>query len=192
MVRFTDAAVADLDLLVRKGDPQVARWVVKKGLLLERNPEAGVALRGALTGFRKQTVGDRDWRVVWRVTQDDAGRPMVDVAEVWAVGARADSEVYEEMRGRVAVLSDDPVTVPLAKVIERLGSAAAGLTAGSVEPAGDPAVQPAGPADGPDRPPPDWLVQALIKVAGLSPAAVARLSATEAERRWDTFTSAPR
>lgn len=85
----------------RKGDLQVVRWALKKCLLLERDPEAGKEIRGGLIGFRKIVVGDRDRRVVWRVPHDETGRTVVDVAEVWAVGARSDAEDYDEVQARV-------------------------------------------------------------------------------------------
>jgi mRNA interferase RelE/StbE len=189
VVRLTDAAVADLERMVRKGDPQVVRWALKKCLLLERNPEAGEELRGALIGYRKLTVGDRAWRIVWRVTHDDAGHPVVDVAEVWALGARSDSEVYAEMRDRVATLTS-PSTLPLKEAIERLGKVAAGLTPTSAEPGED------GEADQGAEPAqlavPEWLVQALVKVVGMPRADVDRLSQPEAQRLWSDFTSTPR
>lgn len=47
-----------------------------------------------MIGFRKLVAGDRDCRIVWRVTHDDSQRVVVDVAEVWAFGARSDAEVY--------------------------------------------------------------------------------------------------
>jgi len=188
VVRFTDAALADLELMARKGDPQVVRWALKKCLLLERDPEAGEPLRGALIGYRKLVVGDRDWRIIWRVTHDDAGRPVVDVAEVWALGARSDSEVYAEMNARVATLSGTPATVPLAQVIERLGKAAAGITGENAEPATGPAGDSADGSSGL----PMWLVQSLVKVAGLPPAEVVQLSEPEALHRWNDYISAPR
>lgn len=188
-MRLTDAAVADLERMVRKGDPQVVRWALKKCLLLERNPEAGEELRGALIGYRELTVGDGAWRIVWRVTHDDAGHPVVDVAEVWALGARSDSEVYAEMRDRVATLTS-PSTLPLKEAIERLGKVAAGLTATSAEPGED------GEADQGAEPAqlavPEWLVQALVKVVGMPRADVDRLSQPEAQRLWSDFTSTPR
>lgn len=192
VVRFTDAAVADLEQMIRTGDPQVVRWALKKCLLLERNPEAGEGLRGALIGFRKLTVGDRDWRVVWRVTHDDDGRLVVDVAEVWAMGARSDSEVYDEMRDRVATLSKNPKTLPLAAVIERLGKVAAGSSPKYVEPVKGPFASSPTPQPDAAAEVPTWLVQALVKVAGMPAAEVAKLSADEAERRWLEHISAPR
>ncbi|WP_299958646.1 type II toxin-antitoxin system RelE/ParE family toxin [uncultured Modestobacter sp.] len=185
VVRFTDAALSDLQSMVRKGDPQVVRWALKKCLLLERDPEAGEALRGALIGYRKLVVGNRNWRIVWRITHDDAGRPVVDVAEVWALGARSDSEVYAEMTARVATLSATSATVPLAEAIERLGRAAAGIQPASAEPATGPADDGTGADVAPGLP--SWLVQSLIKVVGLPPAEVAQLTDAGAHRRWDEF-----
>src|SRR5258707_1738557 len=91
-------------------------------LLLERNPEAGQPLHGALIGWRKLVVvGDRDWRVVWGVTHDDADTIVVDVAGVWAVGARSESAVYAEMTSRVQRLPSSPATLALSDGVSRLG-----------------------------------------------------------------------
>lgn len=175
VVRLIEPAVEDLRALLRL-DPQIVRWAVKKMLLLERNPEAGAELHGMLIGWRKLTVSNRDWRIVWRVTSDESGTVIVDVAEVWAIGARADSEVYGEMRSRVAALPRTPRTVALAEVIERLGKAAAGLTATP-----DPAEA---------QPVPDWLVNRLTRQVGLPPDKVARLSLEEAVDAWTEWTNA--
>ncbi len=78
--------VDDLARLVHL-DPQIARQALKKMILLERDPEAGEPLLGALVGVGKLTVGDRHRRIVWRVTTDDTGRDLVEIAEVWAAGA---------------------------------------------------------------------------------------------------------
>lgn len=176
-MRFTDPAFADLQRLARKGDPQVVRWALKKCLLLERNPEAGEELRGGLIGYRKLTVGDRDWRIAWRVTHDDTGRPVVDVAEVWAVGARSDSEVYAEMESRVATLSATPATVPLAEAIARLGKIGADIAARSDE-----------PESGSQPGVPDWLVQVLTAVVTMPRAEVDRLSEEQALEIWHAYT----
>ena len=94
-VRLTDPAINDLEAL-KKSNPNALRWALKKFLLLERDPEAGRPLHKELQGWRKLTVDDRDWRIVWRVTFDDAGSVIIDVAEVWAIGARSDDEVYKD------------------------------------------------------------------------------------------------
>jgi hypothetical protein len=111
---------------MRKGDPQVVRWALKKMIHLEQDPEAGDALLGGLTGWRKISVGDRDWRLVWRVTYDEGGASIVHVAEVWAYGARSDAEVYAEMEGRIATAPTTPQTRALLTCSTPLdGSAAA-------------------------------------------------------------------
>jgi len=176
-VRLTDPAVEDLRRLL-KHDPQIVRWALKKMLLLERDPEAGRELLGALIGWRKLTVADRDWRVVWRVTYDDAGAVIVDVAEVWAVGARSDKEVYREMEQRVAGLPDSPQTQALAEVVSRFGKVAAGIQAAH-EPAPEPAL-------------PDWLRDRLTNQVGLMPDRVDELSLEEAVDLWSAWVSSPR
>ena len=171
LVRFTDPAFEDLQLMTRKGDPQVVRAALKKCLMLERDPEAGEPLKGGLIGYRKLVVGDRDWRVIWRVTHDDTGATIVDVAEVWAVGARSDADVYDEMAQRVKVLGREPHTMPLAEAIDALGKLAHGLGA-----------QPE-----PDDELPAWLVGVLTNVVGMPAAEVRHLSATEAQSVWDSY-----
>ena len=125
-VRFTDPAFEDLQVMARKGDPQVVRAALKKCLLLERDPEAGEPLKGGLIGYRKLVVGDRDWRIIWRVTHDETGAIIVDVAEIWAVGARSDAEVYDETLQRVKVLGRNPHTMPLAEAIEAMANSPTG------------------------------------------------------------------
>lgn len=164
-----------------RGDPQVVRWVLKKCLLLERNPEAGEELRGGLIGCWKLTVGDRDWSIVWRVTSDDTGLPVFDIAEVWAVGARSDSEVYTEMESRVATLSATPATVPLAEAIARLGKVGRDLTPSGEEP--EPDTEPAMPG---------WLIQVLTTVVGMPLAEVDRLTEDQAQNIWHAYTRTPR
>lgn len=175
VVRLTEAALEDLQTIQRKGDPQVIRWALKKCLLLERNPEAGSELRGSLIGFRKLVVGDRDWRLIWRVTHDDSGAVIIDVAEVWAFGARKDAEVYDEVQQRVTEMRSDPVTIPLAEAIDALGKVAYGMEAVQ-EPTTEPVV-------------PEWLVQTLIHVVKMPRAEVQRLTQEQAQQIWDGFIS---
>lgn len=169
MVRLIAPAVDDLARLARR-DPQVLRQVLKKLLLLERDPHAGAPLLGALVGFRKLVVGDRHWRIVWRVGDDERGRTVVEVAEVWAVGARADAEVYAEMAGRVAALPDEPSSRALAEVVELLGRAA-----GEIRPTAEPVVEPV----------PSWLVDRLVHTAGRDRAEVESMAPEEAMAAWE-------
>lgn len=145
-------------------------------LLLEENPDAGEPLLGGLIGWRKLTVGDRDWRVVWRATTDEGSTPVVEVAEVWAVGARSGREVYREMAARVAAMPNSPRTVALAEVVERFGKLRAGIT-----PAGRPTRDEL----------PDWLVDQLVHTAGVRREAVASMTLKEAVDAWTEWTTRP-
>jgi mRNA interferase RelE/StbE len=176
VVRLTEPAWADVQALI-KLDPQVARWALKKVIHLERDPEAGEPLRGAPIGWRKISLGDRDWRIVWRVTQDEVLGVIVDVAEVWAAGARSDSAVYTEMTERVATLPDSPQTRALAEVIARLRQISQGLSS-TAEP--QPSEVPA------------WLEERLTEQAGLDRHAVRHMSLTEAVDAWAAWCSRPR
>ena len=145
-VRLTADAVADLERL-RRHDPEILRTVVKKMLLLERSPEAGEPLLGALVGFRKLVAGNRDWRIVWRVTEDTAHEPVLDIAEVWAAGSRTDGAVYEELRHRIAQArgSDSGHVRALAAVVAEMAHLDVEATP---EPERHPAL-------------PDWLARGL-------------------------------
>lgn len=175
-VRLIEPAVDDLRALMR-ADPQTLRKVLKKMLLLERHPEAGVPLLGSLIGWRKLVVGDRHWRIVWRVTSDASGTTTIDVAEVWAAGARAHDEVYEEMEARIASLPGSPVSVSLAEVLGLLGEASGRVT---------PATEPT------DDPVPGWLAGRLRHQAGMSASEIESLSPEQAMVVWEAFITRPR
>lgn len=174
-VRLTEPAVDDLTRLVRR-DPQVVRHVLKKMLLLERDPLAGRPLLGSLIGFRKLTDGDRHWRIVWRVRSDQGGRDVVDIAEVWAAGARSDGEVYAELNARVGRLPDTPRTQSLVDVIDVLGRAADDITA-TRQPNPEPV--------------PVWLVDRLVRVARMERDDVVAMSPEDAMVAWETFITRP-
>jgi mRNA interferase RelE/StbE len=165
--------VRDLEDLVRT-NPQALRWSLKKMLLLERDPYAGEELHGDLIGWRKLVVGNRDWRVIWRATVDDTGTVIVDIAEVWAVGARSDAAVYREMADRVASLPASPPTIALADVIDRVGKAAMVIQAARETPA---------------EPVPDWLVNRLVHTAGLVRADVEHMTLEEAVDAWTAWST---
>lgn len=169
VVRLTDDAVDDLQDLF-KADPQIVRWALKKMIQLERDPNAGDPLLGGLIGYRKITVGDRDWRVVWRVAQDEAGDYLIEVAEVWAVGYRKASEVYAEIRQRVSNAGSSPKTKALSEVLELFAKQARNLTA-TPEP------------DKPE-PVPKWLTDALLYVVHIPASRVEEMSLEEAEKAW--------
>jgi mRNA interferase RelE/StbE len=169
-VKFTDAAIDDL----RKIGPDAVPKILRKILLLLDSPTAGHPLGGELTGFRKLVVGRNTWRIIYRVGDDKT----VEICEIWAVGARADSEVYAEATARVINASGQrPELSKLAEVIERLGRLAGTF------------VVPATPVR---EPVPDWLARRLIDTAGMAPHSVAALSLEEAVDQWAEYRSNPR
>ncbi len=172
-VRLTAPAFEDLERLLAK-NPQIVRWALKKMLLLERDPEAGDPLLGQLVGWRKLVVGDRDWRVVWRVTTDTEGTVTITIAEVWAVGARSDAAVYEEMGARVAAADQTPSSMALADVIELIGrhTARDDLHA-AIEPRPDPV--------------PNWLRERLQHTAGLHSNEIDNMTGEQAMQRWEHY-----
>lgn len=166
-ITFTDAAIDD----VRRIGPSAVPRVLKEILLLLDSPSAGYPLGGELTGFRKLVAGRNTWRIVYRLIDDKT----IEVCEVWAIGARADAEVYAEATARVrSAVGQRAEFRALADVIERLGR-----LAGDV-------VAPASPAP---QPVPDWLAGRLIHTVGMAPQDVAALSLEEAVDRWGNFMS---
>jgi mRNA interferase RelE/StbE len=142
-------------------------------LLLERNPYAGAPLGHSLVGFRKLVVGDRAWRIIWRVQELDNGHTIIDIAEVWAVGTRSDDEVYNEMVRRVQSLDmTRPESVALAEIVKAL------VNARSL-PAVVETVDPV----------PTWLADRLVKTAGLDGSAVAQMSLQQAVDAWTAIVS---
>jgi mRNA-degrading endonuclease RelE of RelBE toxin-antitoxin system len=166
-VVFTDAALDDL----RRLGPEIVPKVLKKVLLLVDDPEAGHPLGGKLSGFRKLVVGRNHWRVVYRLAADG----VVEICEVWCVGARSDAEVYAEAASRVAAGSS-PEHRRLADVIGRLGRLS-GKVVVPAEPVGEPV--------------PDWLAHRLVHTVGVAPEKVAALDLRQAVDLWAAYTSSP-
>ena len=166
-VSFTDAAIDDL----RRIGPDAAPTVLKEVLLLLDDPEAGHPLGGLLTGFRKLVVGRNTWRIVYQIRDDKS----VEICEIWAVGARADAEVYSEATARLKSAGGaEPELGKLADVVERLGRLAADI-----------AVAPARRRD----PVPDWLADRLIFTVGLPREEVAALDLQQAVDLWAAYMS---
>jgi mRNA interferase RelE/StbE len=168
-ITFTDAAIDDL----RKIGPDAVPKVLKKVLLLLDSPTAGYPLGGDLIGFRKLVVGHNTWRIAYRVVDDKT----VEICEVWAIGARADAEVYAEATARVKnAASERPEFRKLADVVQRLGRLAGNVVV---------------PSTSVREPVPDWLAQRLIHTVGMAPQDVAALSLEEAVDRWGEYMSKP-
>jgi len=172
-VVFTDDALEDL----RRLGPDIVPKVLKKVRILRENPAAGYPLGGEPSGFRKLVVGRNTWRIVYRIKDDTS----VEICEVWAVGARADSQVYAAALTRVKAAGQDRPEaaglVRLAEVIEQIGSRADYSEA----------------EDRPFREPvPDWLAERLIYTVGLAHEEVAVLDLRQAVDLWTEFVSKPR
>ncbi len=176
VVRLTDDAVDDLGVLF-KADPQIVGWALKKMIQIERDPYAGEALVGGLIGYRKITVRDRDWRVVWRVVEDEAGGYLVEVAEVWAVGYRKDSDVYAEIQVRVDSAGSSPKTKALTDVLVMFTKPARGLTA---------TPEPTEP-----EPVPRWLSESLKHVVGIPVEQVEKMTLEDADKAWNDYITGP-
>lgn len=102
-VVLTPAAKDD----VRELDGAARTLVLKAMKKLEDHPESRGAPLGSrqgsnLTDFRKLVVGDRQYRIVYRVEADGS------VCVVWVVGSRVDAECYEAARSRVEKYAKDP------------------------------------------------------------------------------------
>lgn len=166
---FTDAAIDDL----RRIGPDAVPRVLKKILLLQENVEAGYPLGGELTGYRKLVVGRNTWRVVYRITETKA----IEICEVWAIGARADADVYAEAMTRVRAAAESrPEFASLADLLERLGRMTADITVARPVRA---------------EPVPDWLAERLIHTVGLAREEVAALDLQAAVDAWTSFMSRP-
>lgn len=113
-VELIDAAVADLARHVESGK---LKSFFKKLLEIEANgSQAGEPLGRDLVGWRKITVGNRDWRIVFRVDRAET------VATVCVIGDRDDGACYEEARKR-ADDADDADAASLAEsMMEMFGS----------------------------------------------------------------------
>ncbi|MER5319880.1 hypothetical protein [Streptosporangium roseum] len=124
---------------------------------------------GSRPAFAKLVVGRNTWRVVYRITDDKA----VEICEIWAVGEKADAEVYAEAKARVRAVGDSrPDVVRLGAVIERLGTLTDHI---HIE-------------ETPMREPvPDWLADRLIYTAGLAREDVAALDLEQAVDLWAEF-----
>ena len=128
-----------------------------------------------MVGYRKITVGHRDWRVVWRVVQDDAGDFRLEIAEVWAVGYRKDNDVYEEIRQRVADADSSPTTKGLTEILDLFTKQASDLTAT--------------PEPEKSEPVPKWLIDALLHVVHLPASRIQEMTLEEAEMAWTNHIS---
>lgn len=111
---------------------------------------------------------------MYRITESG----VLEICEVWRVGAGSDAEVYGEASTRVAdALDGNPEVARLAEVIDRLGRLVGDVTV--EEPPHS-------------EPVPDWLARRLIHTAGIPAEKVAALGLEQAVDLWTAFVSTPR
>lgn len=88
----------------KEGSPNCPKCLHKDAALGSIPPYAGGPLLGFQVTLRKLIVGDRDYRIAWRVTEGESFQPVLEIAEVWAAGARFNAAVYQERVQRAEVL----------------------------------------------------------------------------------------
>ena len=111
-VVLTDEAREDIRDLDRSSQKKVLKKL--KELEVEpgkRGQPLGSRAGGNLTGLRKLIVGDRQFRIVYRVDSDGT------VCVVWVIAERADDRCYDLAMQRIQMYSGDP---DLMKSLERL------------------------------------------------------------------------
>lgn len=113
-VELIDEAVVDLADLAESG---MLRQFFKKLLEIEESgKQAGEPLGKDLVGWRKLTVGNRNWRIVFRV--DRAG----EVATVCVIGDREDAACYEEAQRRAKGAADADAASLAESMMELFGT----------------------------------------------------------------------
>jgi mRNA interferase RelE/StbE len=110
------------------------------------------------------------------VIEENSGDTIIEVAEVWAVGARADSEVYSEVRKRIEKLGSTPEMVSIASTVARLSRGV------DVNEHPDPVEDPV----------PTWLSVRLTEQVGLTAKQISQLSGEQAMKLWEAFITQPR
>lgn len=113
-VELIDDAIADLAKLVESGK---LKLFFKKLVEIEaQGSKAGEPLGRDLVGWRKLTVGNRDWRIVFRVDKAEA------VATVCVIGDRDDGACYEEAKKRADSVEDNDAASLAESMMELFGS----------------------------------------------------------------------
>lgn len=112
-VELVEPAFGDLVRYAKAGN--VRLFLAKLLRIEEHGEDAGYRLGRGLTGWRKTIVGDRDWRIIFRMNGPGT------VATIWVIGDRADSECYAEAERRIRTLDPNaPGAMSLAAALVRL------------------------------------------------------------------------
>jgi mRNA-degrading endonuclease RelE of RelBE toxin-antitoxin system len=98
---------------ITKKNSSLKKLILVKLLAIESEPALmGQPLTGSLADMRKIKVGDRIWRIVWKVLKKNS--------QVWGIGKRDHSEIYKEVERRINILGSNPETLPLANLLLQL------------------------------------------------------------------------
>ena len=95
-VELVEPAFEDLVRYSRSGN--IKLFLAKLLHIEEHGQNAGRPLGKGLSGWQKTVVGDRDWRIIFRMNATGT------VATIWAIGDRADAECYAEAERRIRAL----------------------------------------------------------------------------------------
>lgn len=113
-VELINEAVTDLAGLAESGK---LKQFLQKLVEIEKNgSEAGEPLGKNLVGWRKITVGNRNWRIVFRVDRAET------VATICVIGDREDSVCYEEAKRRAERVKDADVSSLAESMLDVLGN----------------------------------------------------------------------
>lgn len=113
-VELTDAAREDLKEL----DGSQRKIVVKALKKLEDSPEQrgeplGSRSKGNLATFRKLVVGNRDYRIIFRIDPDGT------LVVVWVIASRTDDECYDLALSRLQLHSNREIANAATELISR-------------------------------------------------------------------------
>lgn len=100
---LTPAAQDDIRALEGSARKLVLNGLNKlKASPAQRGAPLGSRTSGDLTGLRKLVVGNRQYRIVYRVDQDES------IVVVWVVGSRVDAECYNLAVARLEMYAKRP------------------------------------------------------------------------------------
>ena len=112
-VELAEDAESDLDHLIKSG--MLKAFLAKLVKLEEDGAQVGLPLGRGRTNFRKSTVGDRQWRIVFLVDTAET------LATVWVMSDREDEECYREAERRLRKAGDEsPETQSLSAVLANI------------------------------------------------------------------------
>jgi mRNA interferase RelE/StbE len=170
-IRGIYPVAADI-LKLTKRHQSVLQLILKKIEYLQLNPGAGVRLAGDLSEFKKVTVGNRAWRIIFQ-EQMIEGTRVIEILEIWGIGSRTDGDVYDEVRARLKSMPPSPMTISLYEILLMLQN---------------PKFSLAEPTHASADPIPEWLATRLKTELGYSDSRLIGMTGAQAMDIWDDRT----